>query len=123
MNRKGGMIAVIALSVVSSVLVISYLVNKATIAAMANKALEVEAFNDIGRIETWDLLEQLIAKGCNQEALEFVRLERSSILSSLNRRMINGSNISEMVNDRNPEVAARVVNHAEPSSHTIPTCE
>lgn len=123
MNKKGAMIAAIALTVVASVLVTSYLVNKATIATMANKVVEVEAFNDIGRIENWDILEQLLNKGCHKEALEFVRLERSSILSSLKRKMNNDSHISGMVNDRNSEVAARAVNHAGLGSYTIPTCQ
>jgi hypothetical protein len=37
----------------------------------------MEAFNELDKIRSWDSVEQLLIKGCNKEALEYVRMKQS----------------------------------------------
>lgn len=37
----------------------------------------IDAFNELHRIESWDNLEKLLLKGCNKQALEYVKMEQA----------------------------------------------
>lgn len=49
---------------------------KNTKAAYVATTYNIEAFNELHRIESWDNLEKLLLKGCNKEALEYVKVLR-----------------------------------------------
>lgn len=101
----------------------SYVVRNGTISAFTHKVLEMEATNEVSRIESWDRLESLLAKGCNKEALELVRLERTSAFSLLNHHIGDDVRIRRAVQERNPEIAHRAENSPKFSGDQIPTCE
>lgn len=48
---------------------------------MIDATIEMELFNDVHRVESWDNLEELLINGCNKEALEFVKMEKDILLS------------------------------------------
>lgn len=62
----------IALTAIVTFVVTAYFVAKSTKGTFVAATNDVEAFNDLHRIRSWDSLEQLLAKGCIEEALEYV---------------------------------------------------
>ncbi len=101
----------------------SYGVRKGVIMAFTHKVLEMEATNEVGRIESWDRLENLLLKGCNKEALELVRLERISAFSMLKYHIGNDEQLKSAVQERNSAIALRMEKSSKPNDYQIPTCE
>lgn len=113
----------ISLTAILTFATTSYFVRKGTISAFTHKVLEMEATNEVSRIESWDRLENLLAKGCNKEALDLVRFERSSAFHSLNYHIGDDVQLKRAVEERNPTIAQRAAESPRFSGYQIPTCE
>ena len=66
-----------------------------------------EAFNDIGRLETFDSLQDLIRRGCMREAKQLVEVQQSVLLSGIAHQMEGNEGVTKVVFERNPEVVDR----------------
>ncbi len=73
MKKHIKLILIIVLAVIATFLLTVYFVTKNTRAAFISASQDMEAFNELHRIRSYDSLEQLLIKGCNKEALEYVR--------------------------------------------------
>ena len=113
----------ISLTAILTFVATSHLVQKGTISAFTHKVLEMEATNEVSRIESWDRLESLLAKGCNKEALALVRFERASAFSLLNYHLGDDVQLRKAIHERNPEIAQRAEKSPKFSGYQIPTCE
>lgn len=115
-----------ALAIVSTViatfLVTAYFSSKNTRAAFVAAAYDMEAFNELHRIESWDRLEQLLVKGCNKEALEYVRMEQSLGLSSLKWHLDNGAKLDKKLEEENRSILSRAKSFTSKGKYDIPTC-
>ncbi len=90
---------------------------------MTNSVKEMQAFNEIGRIEALDRLEKLLVNGCNSEALEYVKIQQNMELSDLKRHVKSNVKLARMVDEKNPSVAKRITNTIKTKSYAIPTCK
>lgn len=113
----------ISLTAILTFAATSYFVRKGTISAFTHKVLEMEATNEVSRIESWDRLENLLTKGCNKEALELVRLERSSAFYLLNYHVGDDVQLRRAVQERNAAIAQRAEKSPRFSGYQIPTCK
>ncbi|MDP3701620.1 MAG: hypothetical protein Q8R72_12025 [Hylemonella sp.] len=93
--------------------------------ALAYKvSTEMNSFNDVGRIEAYDFLENLIKRGCNKEALDFINYQRTSMLADLQSHMKESATIRNTVMDRNEKIGERADKAVPRSgSYTYPSCK
>ncbi len=84
--------------------------------------VEMQAFNDINRVENYDTLEQLIINGCSNDALSYVRIQQQSLLSGINDYFIWGDTVKNFVRSRNEDIYARALKSLRPAPYTTPTC-
>ncbi len=95
---------------------------KGTRIANVGATLNMEAFNELHRIESWDNLEKLLLKGCNKEALDYVRMEQSLGLSSLKWHLDNGAQLEKKVEEENRSIMSRTHSFVGKGKYEIPTC-
>lgn len=112
----------IVLTAVATFLVTSYFATKNTRAAFVAATFDMEAFNDLHRIRSWDRLEQLLINGCNKEALEYVRMEQSLGLISLKAHLKNGAKLDKALEEENPSILSRANSITNKGKYYIPTC-
>ena len=112
----------IVLTVIATFLVTAYFSSKNTRAAFVAAAYDMEAFNEVHRIESWDRLEQLLVKGCHKEALEYARMERSLGLSSLKWHLANGAKLDKKLEVENRSILGRAKSFTSKGKYDIPTC-
>lgn len=112
----------IVLIVVATFMVTAYFATKNTRAAFVAVAYDMEAFNELHRIKSWDRLEQLLVKGCNKEALEYVRMEQSLGLSSLKWHLDSGAKLEKKLEEENRSILSRAHSFASKGRYDIPTC-
>jgi hypothetical protein len=87
-------------------------------------AVEMESLNDVGRVEAYDFVEDMIKKGCNKQALEFVKDQQALLLSGLRNQMRDSEAIRKKITERNQEVADRAVKeNSLKATYTYPTCK
>ena len=93
--------------------------------ALAYKvSTEMNSFNDVGRIETYDFLESLIKKGCNKEALDFINYQKTFMVANLRSNMKESATIRNTVMDRNEKIGERADTAVPRSgSYTYPSCK
>lgn len=113
----------IALTIIVTFVATSYLVRKETIKAFKAAVFEMEAFNEVGRVESWDRLEQLLVKGCNNEALELVKIEQSLALSALKYNVGADAKLLKKIEERNNSIAKRAYAMPKTTTYQIPTCK
>jgi hypothetical protein len=113
----------IALTVIATLIVTAYIATRNTRAAFVAKTYDMEAFNELHRIETWDRIEQLLVKGCNKEALEYVRLEQSLALSSLKWHLDNGAQFEKKAEEDNLSIVNRARSFTGNGKYNIPSCK
>jgi hypothetical protein len=101
----------------------AYFVSKNTKATFVGLAYDMEAFNELYRITSWDRLEQLLIKGCNKEALEYVRMEQSLGLSGLQWHLNNGAKLEKKVEGENQSIVSRARSFTSKGRYDIPTCK
>ena len=83
----------------------------------------MKAFNELHRIRSWDSLEQLLIKGCNKEALEYVQMEQSLHLLSLQESLKNGAKLDESEKAENPSIIRRANSIVNKGKYYIPSCK
>ena len=96
---------------------------KGTRVAYVAATLDAEAFNELHRVKSWDSLEQLLIKGCNKEALEYVRMEQSLGLLSLKDNLKNGAKLDKALEAENPSILSRANAITSKGKYYIPTCQ
>ena len=95
---------------------------KNTRAAFVAGTYDMEAFNELHRIRSWDSLEQLLTKGCNKEALEYVRVQQSLALLHLQDRLKAGAKLDEAVEEENSSILSRAKLIINQGKYPVPTC-
>ena len=115
------LLLIVVLTILVTFVVTSYFAVKNTRAAFVSVTLDMEAFNELYRIRSWDNLEQLLIKGCNKEALEYVRGEQYSGLVHLKDKLKNGARLDKQLLAENPSILIRANSITNKSSH-FPTC-
>lgn len=69
---------------------------------------QMEAFNDIGRLEAYDRAEDFLRRGCSKEALGLVQAQQRLLLSGIAHRMDQGgTDVRNVVLARSARVADR----------------
>ena len=122
MKKHFKFVLIILLAITITFLVTAYFATKNTRAAFVAATLDMEAFNEFHRIRSWDSLEQLLIKGCNSEALEYVRMEQSLELLSLKDSLKNGAMLDESIKAENPSILSRANSIRNKGKYYIPTC-
>lgn len=123
MKKHFKLALVIIFTAIATFLVTSHFSIKNARAAFVAVAFDMEAFNELHRIESWDRLENLLIKGCNKEALEYVRMEQSLGLSSLKWRLDNKAKLDKKVEEENSSILSRARSFAGKGKYDIPTCK
>ncbi len=82
-------------------------VTRQVIALMAKETRKIEAFNDVGRLETYDALRDLLGKGCVREAMDLVAVQQSLLLTGIAHDMERIPEVANVVLDRNAQAAER----------------
>ncbi|AYQ28775.1 MULTISPECIES: hypothetical protein [unclassified Polaromonas] len=77
------------------------------IALMAEESRKIEAFNAVGRLETYDSLSTLLQKGCLREAAQLIEIQQSLLLTGIAHDMEQSPEVSKVVSGRNAQVAER----------------
>lgn len=113
----------IVLMVIVTFFVTSYFITKNVRGAIVAATIDMEAFNELHRIRSWDSLEQLLIKGCNKEALEYVRMEQSLKLLSLQRSLGNGARLDKALEEELSAILARAKSANNKGKYYIPTCK
>ena len=123
MKKSNKTIIIVILTVIVTSLVTSSIVNRQTVKTMANGILEMQAFNEVARVEAWDNIEKLLTQGCNKKALYYVKKERSASLSSIKLDIGDNQKIMETIKKRNPEISQRVKDYKKSYDYTVPKCK
>jgi hypothetical protein len=113
---------IIFLTVIATSLITAYYAAKNTRAGFLAVSLDMEAFNELHRIRSWDSLEHLLIKGCNKEALEYVQMEQALHLLSLQRMLQNGAKLDESEKVENPSIISRANTIVNKGKYYIPSC-
>ena len=116
-------IVAIALTAIATFMATAYFSTKNTRAAFVSSVIDMEAFNELHRIKSWDSLEQLLIKGCNKEALEYVRMEQSLGLLSLKDRLNNGAKLDKKLEEENSSIFSKAHSIKSQGRYDIPTCK
>jgi len=98
----------------------SYFTSRNTRSAFVARAYDMEAFNELHRIESWDRVEKLLVQGCNKEALEYVRMEQSLGLSSLKWHLDNGARLERAVEESNRSIVSRAKSFSSKGKYEVP---
>lgn len=123
MKKHFKLLLAIVLTMITTFLVSSYFAMKGTRTAFVASTLNMEAFNELHRIRSWDSLEQLLTKGCNKEALEYVRMEQSLELLSLQNNLKNGARLEKDLEAENPSILSRANAITDKGKYYIPICQ
>lgn len=123
MKQNNKLIITSIFSSLITALIFSYLAAKGTTHSLVNKFREVEVFNEIGRVEIWSDIEELLNKGCSSEALEYVKNEKASSLSEIQSQAEGRQHLLKLIEKRNPEILKLVKNNKYTGSYKISTCK
>lgn len=115
-------------SAIVTFLITAYVVHsnstRNTVGFMMKASIEMESLNDIGRIEAFDFVEEMIKKGCTKEALEFIDYQQALLLSGLHYQMLNSDGLKDKVFERDSSIGERAVRKASRAgSYTYPKCK
>ncbi|PPC93172.1 MAG: hypothetical protein CTY33_09210 [Methylotenera sp.] len=113
---------IIVLAVIATFLVTAYFSTKNTRTAFISASQDMEAFNELHRIKNYDSLEQLLIKGCNKEALEYVRMEQSLGLLHLQDSLKNGARLEKSLETENSALLERAKTITNKGKYFIPSC-
>ena len=122
MKKYIKLLLALVLAIFTTFVVTSHFVLKNSRAAFLSATIDVEAFNELHRIKSRDSLEQLLIKGCNKEALEYVRMEQSLGLLSLQDNLNNGAKLEKTLQVENPTILSRAKLITNEGKYYIPSC-
>ncbi len=112
----------IILSIICTFLVTAYFGTKNTRAAFVSASIDTEAFNELHRVRSLDNLEQLLIKGCNKEALEYVRMEQSLGLLHLQDNLNYGAKLEKPLEVEHSAILERAKSITNKGKYIIPSC-
>lgn len=112
----------IALTAIATFSVTAHFAKRTSWTAFVAATYDMEAFNELHRIKSWDRLEQLLIRGCNKEALEYVRMEQSIGLGALKWHLDNGARLENKIADENRSVVNRAKSFTGKNKYDVPTC-
>jgi hypothetical protein len=113
----------IVLTAIVTFIATTPLARKDAINTFRAAVFEMEAFNEVGRVEAWDRVEQLLAQGCNNEALELVKIEQSKALSTLKYHIGTDAKLLKKITERNRLITKRAYAIPKSIPHRIPICK
>nr|WP_294841168.1 hypothetical protein [uncultured Methylotenera sp.] len=113
---------IIALTIIATFIVTAYFATKNTRAAFISASQDMEAFNELHIIRSWDSMEQLLVKGCNKEALEYVRMKQSLELLHLQNFLKNGAKLEKSLEAENSALLERAKTITNKGKYYIPSC-
>ncbi len=116
----------VAVTFVATAMYYNQRVSKQILSLFVAEAVEMEAFNDVGRVERYDTLEGFLRRGCVKEALEFVQGQQRLLLSGIAYRMKENEGARKTVLSRNATVAERARLEGSKSQPTVvyePRCQ
>ena len=122
MKKYIKLLLVIVFTILATSVVTSNLVLKNSRAAFLSATIDMEAFNELHRIRSRDSLEQLLIKGCNKEALEYVQMEQSLGLLFLQDRLNNGAKLDKTLQVENALILSRAKSINNEGKYYIPSC-
>lgn len=123
MKKNFGLIVAVLLSIAITFFTTSYFAVKNLRKSFNENILEMEAFNGIHRINSFDRLEQLLIKGCHNEALKYVRMEQSLNLLHLQDNIKNGAKIDEKTRKDYASIIERAHSIVNQGKYYIPECK
>ena len=123
MKQKNKLIISVLLSSIITAAVVSSLAIKGTNKALINKFREVEIFNEVGRVEIWGNIEELLEKGCSKKALLYIKNEKASVLSGLNNQVGNNHELLKVSEERKSSILKLMKNNNHSGFFQIPTCK
>jgi hypothetical protein len=101
------LLGIIVLGWVAVKFVYEPFMTRQVIALVADESRKIEAFNDVGRLETYDSLSALLRKGCVREAAQLIEIQQSLLLTGIAHNMKGDIEVAKVVVDRNSQVAER----------------
>lgn len=116
------LVLIIALTIIATFIVTAYFATKNTRAAFISASQDMEAFNELHIIRSWDSMEQLLVKGCNKEALEYVRMKQSLELLHLQSFLKNGAKLEKSLEAENSALLERAKTITNKGKYYIPSC-
>ena len=120
---KGRTTILVAVSIsIVTFLATSYFLERSIAKSIGAQVNEMEAFNEIWRIESWERIESLLVKGCYKEAIEFAEMHKLTLLTSLKNQVGSNEKLLKMVTERSEEVAGKIKGLVKQNRHTIPSC-
>ena len=120
---KGRTTILVAVSIsIVTFLATSYFLERSIAKSIGAQVNEMEAFNEIWRIESWERIESLLIKNCYKEALEFAEMHKLTLLASLKNQVGSNEKLLKMVSEKNEEVAGKIKGLVKQNRHTIPSC-
>lgn len=114
---------VIALTVIVTLLTTAHFSRNSARNAFTDLVLDAQAFNEVHRISSWDRLEQLLVRGCDKEALEYVRMEQSLGLSFLKWHLENGAKLDRKLEEEHASILTRAQSFTSKGRYDLPSCE
>lgn len=98
-------------------------VSKQVLLLMIAEAVQMEAYNDIGRVEAYDTVEDFIRRGCVKEALQLVQVQQNLLLGGIAYRMGESDDVQKVVLARSAAVAERArAQAAQRRMPDVPRC-
>ena len=101
------LLGILMLGWVAVKLIYEPFMTRQVIKLMAQESRKIEAFNDVGRLETYDSLKALLQKGCFREAAEVINIQQSLLLTGIANGMELSPEVTKVVVDRNAQIAER----------------
>ena len=114
---------IIVLTIITTFIVTAYFATKNTRAAFISASQDMDAFNELHRIQSWDSLEQLLVKGCSKEALEYVQMEQSLGLLHIQDFLKNGGKLEKSLEIENSVLLQRAKAITNKGKYFIPSCD
>ena len=101
------LLGILMLGWVAVKLIYEPFMTRQVIELMAQESRKIEAFNAVGRLDTYDSLSALLQKGCFREAAQVINIEQSLLLTGIAHDMERSPEVTKVVVDRNAQIAER----------------
>ena len=123
MNKYLTLGLVVCATVLATAVVTAYVTAKYSQEAFVSAAVDMEAFNRLHRVRSWDEIEMLMTKECYEEALEYARMEQELTLISLKRYLDNGAELELPLHQEHASIIDRAREIKNKGKYEIPTCD
>lgn len=113
----------VAIAILTAAAVSAHFAAKNTQAAFVQSSHDLEAFNELHRINSWGRIKDLIEQGCINEALEFAKTEHELGLLTLKRNLNNGAKLERRMQEENASIIEKAKNVISKGRYREPTCK